>query len=152
MQLLFRSPYQGKSVTGSIGHSVTFVWTFSGAVDTVTWRIKEAGVDAHTNGRLVVLDERGVDVLPPRSVRNAYRGRVSGNRSGDSVSGQATFTLSNITKDDERFYGCFIEPDDPNHTTRVDFVHLLLVGMYPNERAQRRECTFKKHLFLSIFV
>lgn len=72
MQLLFRSPYLGKSVTGSIGHSVTFVWTFSGAVDTVTWRIKEAGVDAYTNGRLVVLDERGVDVLPPRSVRNAY--------------------------------------------------------------------------------
>ena len=139
-------------MTGSIGHSVTFVWTFSGAVDTVTWRIKEAGVDAHTTGRLVVLDERGVDVLPPRSVRNAYRGRVSGNRSGDSVSGQATFTLSNITKDDERFYECFIEPDDPNHATRVDFVHLLLVGMYPNERAQRRECTFQKHLFLSIFV
>ena len=54
--------------------------------------------------------------------------------------------------DDERFYGCVIEPDDPNHATRVDFVHLLLVGMYPNERAQRRECTFQKHLFLSIFV
>ena len=116
-------------MTGSIGHSVTFVWTFSGAVDTVTWRIKEAGLDAYTTGRLVVLDERGVDVLPPRSVRNAYRGRVSGNRSGDSVSGQATFTLSNITKDDERFYGCFIKPDDPNHATIVDFVHLFLVGM-----------------------
>ena len=126
-------------MTGSIGHSVTFVWTFSGAVDTVTWSIKEAGLDAYTNGRLVVLDERGVNVLPPRSVRNAYRGRVSGNRSGDSVSGQATFTPS---QDDERFYGCFIKPDDPNHETIVDFVHLFLVGMYPNERAQKRECTF----------
>ena len=55
---------------------------------------------------------------------------------------QATFTLSNITKDDERFYGCFIKPDDPNHATIVDFVHLFLVGMYPNEKAQKRECTF----------
>ena len=79
-------------MTGSIGHSVTFVWTFSGAVDTVTWSIKEAGLDAYTNGY----------------TNGLYKWL----------------------------------PDDPNHETIVDFVHLFLVGMYPNERAQKRECTF----------
>ena len=46
MQLLFKSPYHWKTVTGWTGHSVTFTWTFSGAVDAVTWGIKEAGANA----------------------------------------------------------------------------------------------------------
>lgn len=144
MQVLFKSPYQRKTVTGWTGHSVTFTWTFSGAVDTVTWGIKEAGANAidYKNGLLVVIDKRGVVELSSQSVPNAYKSRVSGNRTGDSSSGQASFTLSNITKDDERFYGCSIKPDDPNQGPEVDFVHLILVGMYLNERVQRRECPF----------
>lgn len=76
-------------MTGSTGHSVTFTWTFSGAVDTVTWGIKEAGVNAinYINGLLVVIDKRGVVELSSQSVPNAYKSRVSGNRTGDSSSG-----------------------------------------------------------------
>ena len=142
MQLSFKSPYQWKTVTESTGHSVTFTWTFSGAVDTVTWGIRETGVNAidYKNGFLVVIDKRGVVELPSRLVPNAYKSRVSGNRTGDSSSGQASFTLSNLAKDDERFYGCSIKPDDPNQGTIVDFVHLILVGMYLNERVLRRGC------------
>ena len=71
MQLLFKSQYQWKTVTGSTGDSVTFTWTFSEAVDTVTWGIKEAGVNAidYKNGLLVVIDKRGVVELPSQSVR-----------------------------------------------------------------------------------
>ena len=77
-----------------------------------------------------------------QSVPNAYKSRVSGNRTGDSFSGQASFTLSNIAEADERFYGCSIKSDDPNQGAIVDFVLLILVGMYLNERVQRRECPF----------
>ena len=69
-------------------------------------------------------------MLPPGLVPVAYRGRVNGTRTGDSSFGQASFTLYNVTKDDERFYGCLLTPDDPFQLEISDFVQLAVVGMY----------------------
>lgn len=112
----FRSPYQGKIVTGVIDHSVTFERKFSGRVDEVIWALKRRNVNLidKRNGLLSALDKRGIDLVSPGSVPDAYRGRVNGNRTGDSSSGLASFTLHNLTKDHERIYGCELSPDDPN--------------------------------------
>ena len=114
-------------MSARIGHSVTFAWQFSGGVDTVTW------VLANKFGRhkwLLSLDGRGVDLLPLGSVPEGYRGRVNGTRQGDASSGQASFTLYDVTKDDVRLYGCVLTPYDPNWTEILDIVQLVVAGMY----------------------
>ena len=125
----FKTPYAKTKVKGTIGHSVTFAWTFSGGVDTVAWGLaNDVGTDLKK--KLILLDTLNVDVLPPGSVPDEYKGRVNGTRTGDSSSGQASFTLYNVTKNDERFYGCLLAPDDPDALEIPDFVQLVVVGMY----------------------
>jgi len=58
----------------------------------------------------------------PVQVPPAYSGRVSGN----IFSGQANFTISSITKQDENVYGCEIELRGVIPRTRVDFVQLAV--------------------------
>ncbi len=96
----FTSKYGGKTVTGLVGSSVNFTWSFSFdvyVVDKVDWGLKKDGVNGFEyNGRLVSLDNRGsVSVTAP----SAYNGRVSG--SGDVFSGYVIFTLSSIRKSDQ---------------------------------------------------
>ena len=129
--LRFHSPYAKKKVTGRIGHSVTFVWKFSGGVDTVIWGLANKKSINRIRGRLLVyLNIRNVDVLSPGLVPVAYRGRVNGTRTGDSSFGLASFTLYNVTKDDERFYGCLLTPYDPNEPEISDLLELAVIGMY----------------------
>ena len=109
---------------------MTFVWKFSGGVDTVIWGLANKKNINKISGRLVYLNRRNVDVLPPGLVPVAYRGRVNGTRTRYSSFGQASFTLYNVTKDDERFYGCLLTPDDPFQLEISDFVQLAVVGMY----------------------
>ena len=110
---------------------MTFEWKFAGGVDTVTWGLANE-VGAVIDKAFVSLDGRGVDGVPSGSVPVEYRGRgrVNGTRSGDSSSGQASFTLYDLTKDDERLYGCLLKPDNPNLGEIPDFVQLVVVGMY----------------------
>ena len=126
----FHSPYAKKKVTGRIGHSVTFAWKFSGGVHTVIWGLANKKSINRISGRLVYLNRRNVDVLSPGLVPVAYRGRVNGTRTGDSSFSQASFTLYNVTKDDERFYGCLLTPVDPDGLEISDLVKLAVVGMY----------------------
>ena len=121
--------YAKKDVSGRIGRSVTFTWNFSGGVDKVTWGLADKA-GTNIDKELISLDVGSVDVLSPGSVPGAYRGRVNGTRTGDSSSGQASITLYNMSKDDERFYGCFLTPADPNFQAITDFVQLVVVGMY----------------------
>ena len=109
---------------------MTFVWKFTGVVDTVSWgSANDAGDDV--DKQMVSLDSRGVNILPLNSVPEAYRGRVNGTRTGDSSAGQANFTIYNVTNDDEKFYVCLLKPDDPNQLQQIpNFVHLVVVGMY----------------------
>ena len=127
----YLTPYTKEKVTGRIGHNVTFTWKFSGTVELVTWGLADSDLkNIEEKSRLVSLDGRGDDVLPSGSVPKAYKGRVSGTRTVDPSSGQACFTLYNVTKDDERYYGCSLKPDDPNEDAIPDLVQLVVVGMY----------------------
>ena len=100
-QIKFTSKYDGKTVTGLVGSSVNFTWSFSGDVDSVVWGLKKDGLDVIKNGgELVSLDKNGQVSVP---VPSAYMGRVIGG--GDASSGQVTFTLSSIRMGDKRFYG-----------------------------------------------
>lgn len=55
-----------------------------------------------------------------------YVGRVSG--SGSAASGQAAFTLKNITKEDERSFGCRLIPASNEDLTAFDPVQLEVKG------------------------
>ena len=55
---------------------------------------------------------------------------MNGTRTGDSSSAQASFTLYDVTKDDERLYGCLLKPDDPNLREILNFVQLVVVGIH----------------------
>jgi len=102
----FDSKYGGKSVYGSVGSSVTFTWSFSGGVGRVDWGLKKTGfIDII---KLVSLDNTGVALPINTPVPDAYSQRVSGKFIGDASSGQASFTLFNLTQSDERFFGCKI--------------------------------------------
>ena len=129
----FLTPYTKEKVTGEIGHNVTFTWKFSGTVDLVTWGLADSELkNIDPKNLLVSLDARGVDVVPSNSFAKAYKGRVNGTRTVDPSSGQASFTLYNVTKDDERYYGCSLKPDSPNEGPIPDLVQLVVVGMYPS--------------------
>lgn len=114
-------------MTGLIGSSVNLTWSFSGDVDKVYLGLKQTGVnDIDNNGRLASLDKDSI--LLPVSVPPTYTGRVSGSRRGNVSSGQVVFTLSSITNDDERSYGCVLTPSVPFDFTRFDSVHLVVEG------------------------
>ena len=115
-------------MSGLFRSSVNFTWRFSGAVDTVTWGIKSSRWPGQIDSdqRLVILGKTGqVSVTVPQ----AYKDRVSGFRSSDASSGQAVFTLTNITRNDETYYGCQIKPDGP-YSPAFDFVQLVVAGVF----------------------
>ena len=104
---------------------MNFTWIFSNGVETVTWGLKRndfVGVDS--DKILVSLSKSG---LVPALVPLKYTGRVSGSRSDDLLSGQAIFTLSNISKNDETRYACLIKPEGP-FARAFDSVYLLVEG------------------------
>ena len=96
--MIFTSPYNGKPISGTIGSNVTFTWSFSGVVDTITWGLKNP-----SGTILVVLDPYG-GVL--RKAPPSYSQRVSGVFVGHALSGQAIFTISGIGQADDRIYTC----------------------------------------------
>jgi len=109
-----------------VGSSANFTWGFSGDVDKVYWGLKQAGInDIANNGRLVSLDNN--DKLLSVTIPAAYIGRVGGSRRGNLSSGHVIFTLSNIKKSDERFYGCLLTPSHPFDFSRFDSVGLAIV-------------------------
>ena len=114
-------------MTGIVGLSVNFTWSFSGDVLSVSWglRKKDGVIGFENNGVLVSLDKKGpVSVAVP----SAYTARVSG--SGDASSGQVIFTLSQIKSSDQGFYGCRIDPTDGFYAQKFDSVYLAVNGEY----------------------
>lgn len=114
-------------MSGLLGSSVNFTWSFSGDPDAVDWGLKHPDIN-DLNKILVSLIKAGSVpiVVPP-----AYTGRVSGSLCNDSASGYAVFTLSNITKNDENFYGCKLRSyNGLIPTVKYDFVRLLVLGEY----------------------
>ena len=107
MNQSFTSSYKGNVVRGTAGCSVNFTWAFSSSFTRIEWGL--AG--------------------NPLSVKTpaAYTGRVSGRQSGSQV----IFTLRNISKLDERLYGCLItDPTDPDDKSSFDHVTLEVEGAH----------------------
>ena len=122
----FTSKYDGKTVTGLVGSSVNFTWSFSGNVESVIWGLNKDGFNVIKNGgKLVSLDKNG---LMPVTVPLKYSGRVSG--SGDVSSGQVTFTLSSIRMSDKEFYVCNINEAGRFGVKKYDPVYLDVKGEY----------------------
>ena len=111
-------------MTGLVGSSLNFTWSFAGDTRRVSFGLKKAGVNSiESNGLLVSLDKNGPVAV---AVPSAYNGRVNG--SGDASSGQVIFTLSSVRKRDERFYGCLIVPTDGFDQQKFDSVYLVVEG------------------------
>ena len=125
----FTSLYKGKNVTGTVGASVAFTWSYSGGVREVTWGLKK--VSAHdflTNGVLVSRNIQTGNLVPGITVPADYAGRVSASFNGGSSFGQAIFTLTSIRKNDQRFYGCRINPVSDFDNIMFDSVNLIVQG------------------------
>ena len=109
---------------GVSGTTVTFTWSLLGDTGTVSWGIKKGNVNQVTT--LVVLDQTGMVPFSPPAP-GGYVKRVNGTFNGDSSAGQATFTLANITKNDEKIYGCSAISSDFT-VMLFDSVALVVVG------------------------
>ena len=123
--MMFTSPYNGKSIFGTVGSSVTFTWSFSGGVSHISWGLKNPlGQTIQT--KLVVLDVTGsVSIQAPSS----YSQRVSGVLVGDASSGQAIFNISGIKKEDQGFYTCELyKLENLLPVIKRDYVQLIVEG------------------------
>lgn len=106
--MIFISPYNGKAVLGTVRSSVTFTWSFCGRVSTITWGRKKPSGHGF-EAKLVVLNPAGLASVQAQA---SYTGRVKGVFVGNASSGQAKFTISDITKADAGFYTCLLYRND----------------------------------------
>lgn len=114
-------------MSGLLGSSVNFTWSFSGDPDAVDWGLKDPDINDLDNKLVSLIKAGSVPIVVPP----AYTGRVSGSLCNDSASGYAVFTVSNITKNDENFYGCKLRSyNGLIPTVKYDFVRLLVLGEY----------------------
>ena len=111
-------------MNGVSGTTVTFTWSLLGDTGKVDWGIKKDNVNQITT--LVLLDQTGMIPFSPPAP-GGYVKRVNGTFNGDSSAAQAIFTLANITKYDEKIYGCQARSSDFS-VTLFDTVALVVVG------------------------
>ena len=113
-------------MTGLVGSSVNFTWSFSGdnghAVATATWGLPIKDLKG-IKTRLVTIDVLGGSVT-------THSGRVSGQRSSTSPTGQVIFTFKDIRKDDAKLYACLIVPSLPVTPLQIDTVRFVVEGGY----------------------
>ena len=109
---------------GTLGSSLNFTWTFTGAMKFAEWGTKNSGAD-DIDTVLVVLTTTGqVSIVPPPQ----YAGRVSGTWDGKTSPGQVTFTLNSIRENDDDFYACQIKPVGLVDSLVVDTFQLVVRG------------------------
>ena len=124
-QLQLTPKYNGGIVRALVGSSVNFTWSFSltGTFGSFEWGIKTSG--ANTIDLVIVTIPRIGDPV----INQAYTGRASGSRSGGLTSGQVIFTLSSITLNDDRSYGCNVNPLNQIQDKKdFDYFHLAVEG------------------------
>ena len=146
------SGYRGNSVTGLTGSSVNFSWSFSngtkGVRGVLFGLIKDhRALDFIPKGILVAFGESGNPAYVPVPVE--YNGRVGGSYDGNKSTGHAIFTLSSIKKDDERFFGCRVSPQNDFDTEVFDSVYLNVAGGLYRWHiivSLRKQKTFRKNL------
>ena len=117
-QVKFTSTYNNNKVTGIVGSSVNFTWTFSGDVKVAQMEI---------NSNVLVSKDKTLQVT---TITNSpYSGRVSVVWNGRSP-GQVTFTLNLIRMTDEGSYICRLTPVTLGDISRTDTVQLIVSGKY----------------------
>ena len=104
---------------------MNFTWTFIGDPVTIDWGIKKPGVNTFSsNGKIFSLSRDGTE-----DIKQAYKGRVSGTRSGNVQSAQVVFTLNNISISDMNSYLCILRPGFGNSPKFAD-LELIVEGNY----------------------
>ncbi|XP_068687099.1 fibrillin-2-like [Montipora foliosa] len=121
-EMMFRSPYKGKSINGTLGSSVTFSWSFSGRFSIITWGLADTSNPAVLGTMLVRLSTAG-KVL----VEGSYSQRVSGKLVANAFSGRAIFNISGIKREDAGFYTCELyHRQGYEAKTKMDHVKLIV--------------------------
>ena len=124
-EMVFTSPYNGKSIFGTVGSSVSFKWSFSGGVTVVSWGLKNPNYHIIQTTLVVLSPDGSVSVQAPAF----YRQRVSGVFVSNASSGQAIFTISRIKREDEGFYTCELyKRKGYASVTKDDHVELSVEG------------------------
>lgn len=121
----FTNPYNGKVLSRLLNTTVSFSWTVSGNIDSVTWGLKSRDTN-DVNVTLVSLKKAGPVSV---SIPSSYVGRVSGEWNNSISPGEATFTLTSIELEDSAFYACRITPSDFSNNEN-DFVNLVVKGKH----------------------
>ncbi|XP_068686489.1 neural cell adhesion molecule 2-like isoform X3 [Montipora foliosa] len=116
----FDSPYNGKAVTGFVGSSMQFNWSFTGDVTKVRWGLSRADNPSVLDIYQILfsLKKTGPEKI---TTPVAYAGRVTGNLSN----GLVIFTVHKLKTDDAGYYCCEIKPPPP-YDTKYDHVQLLV--------------------------
>lgn len=132
-QVQFTSRYGGRNVTGKLGSSLNFTWTFKGNLKLADWGTKES-LSSDIDDLLVSLSIRGLEpvVVPP-----LYDGRVNGSWDGKTNPGQVVYTLTSIQKEDSKFYTCRITPIEFGVNPVFDTFQVVVIG-----KCQYTVCTF----------
>ena len=119
-QIQFISTYNNNKVTGIVGSSVNFTWTFSGDVEVARLVTQDGSTEL-----LVISINKLLQVST--GTNSPYSGRVSAVWNGKSP-GQVTFTLNLIRMTDEGFYTCKLKPVDDLQKTPSDTLRLIVLG------------------------
>ena len=110
-------------MTGVLGSSINFTWTFTGAFRTASWGIKNDN-DDRVKLELVYADRTGTVTV--RDIAE-YKHRVSGHWNGRYSPGQLTFILTSLETADARFFSCIVS-DNGGGLDIDDAVELLMAG------------------------
>ena len=119
-QIQFTSTYNNNKVTGIVGSSVNFTWTFSGDV-------KEARLVTQDGSTELLVISINKILQVSTGLNSPYRGRVRAVWNGKSP-GQVTFTLNLIRRTDKASYTCKLKPVDFLQTTPSDTLQMIVLG------------------------
>ena len=119
-QIQFTSTYNNNKVTGIVGSSVNFTWTFSGDV-------KEARLVTQDGSTELLVISINKILQVSTGLNSPYSGRVRAVWNGKSP-GQVTFTLNLIRRTDKGSYTCKLKPVDFLQITPSDTLQLIVLG------------------------
>lgn len=131
-QVNFTTRYVGKSIKALSGSSLNFTWTFNGSFRFIKWGFMSEDDQGQILPANVLVTVAGRDGSVTLSLPSSYSGRASGSWDGRTSPGQVIFTLSSIKIQDDRLFGCHINPVNLADSIVIDTVLLVVIGEYHN--------------------
>lgn len=111
-------------MTGRLGSSLNFTWTFTGNLKLANWGTKRS-IDDEIDDLLVSLSIRGLESV---NVPPLYDGRVTGSWDGKTNPGRVVYTLTSLQKEDNKIFVCKITPVDLLARALYDTFQLIVIG------------------------